>query len=364
MKIYTDIDVLTAAKSRMRYIYEEFDNVLIATSGGKDSTVVLELAIETAREMGKLPIRAFWLDQESEYQGTVDYMRYLKTRPEIDLWWFQVPFVLTNSVSLENDNYLHCWKPGEKWMREKEPDSIHENPYPKVTRFHKLIAKLNAYCFDEQYHAVLMGIRANESQTRMILMHKHVPAYKNIRWCSHGENGLRMYPIYDWGTKDVWKAIYEHGWEYNHVYDLMYKYGKKQTFMRVSSILHETGHWAIDGLHEMEPETYNALSQRVNGVATYHTGGQELYVPSRLPSVFSSWQEYRDYLLKHLIAEEHKAKFQNRIDKQSGELWAQQHVKEIIINDYEGVTNGNAARAIQVKEFQSQPSKQSIMDIY
>lgn len=113
MKLYTNIDVLTAAKSRIRYAYEECKNVLISVSGGKDSTVVLELSIEIAREMGRLPVIATFLDQESEYEGTIDYMRYLQTRPdEIKLWWWQIPFVLTNSTSSETDNYLHCWKPG------------------------------------------------------------------------------------------------------------------------------------------------------------------------------------------------------------------------------------------------------------
>lgn len=353
MKLYTKIDVLTAAKDRIRYAYENEPNVLVATSGGKDSTVVLELAIEIAREMGRLPVRAMFFDQESEYQGTVDYMRYLKTRPEIDLWWFQVPFILTNSTSLEEDNYLHCWKDGEKWMRDKEPDSIHENPYPDTNRFHKLYPKLNDYCYEGQFYLVFNGIRANESQIRTLLMYRKNPPYKNVRWSSVSSAGVKMYPIYDWTSKDVWKAMYEHDWKYNRIYDLMYKFGTKQTYMRVSSLIHETGHWALQGLHEMEPATYNALSTRINGVATYHTGGQEMYVPQHLPMAFSGWEEYRDYLLEHLIADEHKHKFAKRFENQEGETWAKEHVAEIILNDYEGVKNEHAARAIQVTKFKS-----------
>lgn len=56
MKLYTKIDVLTAAKDRIRYAYENEPNVLVATSGGKDSTVVLELAIEIARPLGTMRI--------------------------------------------------------------------------------------------------------------------------------------------------------------------------------------------------------------------------------------------------------------------------------------------------------------------
>lgn len=37
VKVYTDINVYDAAIERLKYVFEEFDNVLVAFSGGKDS---------------------------------------------------------------------------------------------------------------------------------------------------------------------------------------------------------------------------------------------------------------------------------------------------------------------------------------
>lgn len=50
MKIYNDnLNVFDAAMKRIEYIFNEFDNVLIAFSTGKDSGVMMELAYKYAK---------------------------------------------------------------------------------------------------------------------------------------------------------------------------------------------------------------------------------------------------------------------------------------------------------------------------
>ncbi len=361
MKLYTTINVFDATLQRMRYIYENEKNVMVSCSGGKDSTVVVEMAIRVAREFDRLPVVVSFLDQESEYQGTIDYMRYLKSRKdEIKLYWWQIPFTLTNSTSSAKDNYLRCWDPDseDKWLHPKEPDSIHINPTDE-TRFHQLFPKLHGHIWGGEPYFDFLGIRSDESMGRLILMYKRNAMYKNVRWCSCEGAGFKMYPIYDWQTKDVWKSIYDNGWEYNHIYDKFYGIGIKGERMRVSSLIHETGHWGLKDLQRVEPETYQKISTRLDGAATYNTGGLGLYVPKSLPVAFGTWSEYRDYLIEHLIADEHKEAFHKRYSRQPGEAWAKQHVTEVVLNDYEGVKNKNArlSRYVERAKSESQSSK-------
>ena len=49
-KSYQDINVYDAAKERIAYLFSEFDNVLVAFSGGKDSGICLNIVYEYARE--------------------------------------------------------------------------------------------------------------------------------------------------------------------------------------------------------------------------------------------------------------------------------------------------------------------------
>jgi len=51
---YTKRTVLEAARARIRWLHTEFPRIIVNTSGGKDSTVVLHLTLEAAEELALL----------------------------------------------------------------------------------------------------------------------------------------------------------------------------------------------------------------------------------------------------------------------------------------------------------------------
>lgn len=55
----TNRSVFEAALDRIRYCYDNFDEVIVNVSGGKDSTICLELAIMVAREKGKTTCESY-----------------------------------------------------------------------------------------------------------------------------------------------------------------------------------------------------------------------------------------------------------------------------------------------------------------
>jgi predicted phosphoadenosine phosphosulfate sulfurtransferase len=305
MKIYLPEDVLTAARARVRWVFREFQHVYVGFSGGKDSTVVLNLALEAAEEMGRLPVPVVFLDQEAEWQSVIDYVRIVMADPRVSPRWLQVPFKLFNATSAEHP-WLYCWDPAEeaRWIRPKEACSIKTNVYG-TDRFHKMFAHFLRYHHISKPAVYLAGVRCEESPSRMMGL-TTTEVYKGETWgrgLDARRNHFTFYPIYDWSISDVWKAIHDHGWAYTKLYDYMYQYGVPVQKMRVSNLHHETAVRSLFYCQEIESETWEKVQQRLAGINTAGQLRSDFYGPDTLPPMFTSWYEYRDYLLDNLIAD-------------------------------------------------------------
>jgi predicted phosphoadenosine phosphosulfate sulfurtransferase len=220
MKIYRNESVLEAAKNRLRFLFDEFEEVVVNISGGKDSTVVYHLALEIAKEKGRLPLKVLFLDQEAEWQATIDQVRYSMERPEVTPLWYQIPIRLFNATSAE-EHWLQCWDPAEepKWMRPKESYSIKENSYG-TDRFTEVFKAIMKKDFGPK-SCHIVGVRAEETPARTLGL-TTAATYKWITWgkiIDKGRDQYNFYPIYDWGPVDVWKAIHDHNWPYNRCPD-------------------------------------------------------------------------------------------------------------------------------------------------
>lgn len=345
---YINKNVLEASKERISYIFDNFENIVVSISGGKDSTVLCHLALTEAHKRNR-KISLFWLDEEVVYNATCEQIEYLMNLyPENTIRkLYQIPFNLTNSASLKNGQ-MDCWEKGKHkiWMHTRNtekniisPDWSHQTiiaDKEKGFGYYDVIENIEmAY----KNTAVLVGLRGVESPNRWRAMVKN-PGFKKIYWSTKrkGENTYSFYPLYDWNVSDIWKYIAETGIKYHKYYDFAFLKGVNPNLMRVSSLTHEKSFKAIQDLPEFEPKTYEKLLKRIDGIsfAQETAKDKKMFKSQKLPKNFKTWIEYRDFLLETYPIENRKELFKKRFFKYlNNEYVAKQECKQLILNDYE-----------------------------
>ena len=98
MKVYNGLNVYESSKKRLNYLFDEFEDVYVSVSGGKDSTVALYMTLEVARERGR-NVGVFFLDQEFEYEETIKLIRKWMHLPNVVPYWLQAPLKMYNANS-------------------------------------------------------------------------------------------------------------------------------------------------------------------------------------------------------------------------------------------------------------------------
>ena len=333
MKKYLDKNVLEAARDRVSMIFDNFKDISVSISAGKDSTCLFHLFLQEAVKRDR-KIYAFFQDQEAEYQSSIDLMKIMMKHPNVIPQWYQVPIYLTNATSY-TDYFLYAWGPGEKWIREKDPMAIHEikEEYPK--RFYEFFKWYERKNKDAAY---IVGLRAEEGITRYRAVTKF-PGWHGLKWSTVSDGVNKFYPIFDWTIYDVWKFLYEFNIPYNKIYDLMYMnnyslYSK----MRVSNLIHEKSYKCLVDLPRYEPETFDKLCRRIGGIATAsrYASERQMFSNKRLPSHYKCWKDFRDFLLANIPDEGQQEMFRVRFERQDeNERTYQAQTGQLLINDYE-----------------------------
>ena len=347
---YNDQNVLEAARARIAFVFDHFENIIVSVSGGKDSTAMAHMVLTEARRRGRR-VGLFLLDEEVLYQSSVDQVEYLMGLfPEnTKRYWLQVEFNLTNASSL-SEGQLLCWEAGKHklWMRPKLPFAVQHPMWPRETQtvrdknkgfgFYDVIENFER-CFENT--AFLVGLRAageSPNRWRAVVKNPVDIGGQRIYWGTRKGANVALYPLYDWNFHDVWRYIHDEGLRYSKIYDFQFRKGYPINQMRVSSLIHERAFKSICDLPEFEPKTYNRLQKRVKGISLAQETGKaaKLFACRKLPKNFTSWIAYRDFLLDTHPDAERRPIFERRFAHHlNNEYVARQQCRQLILNDYE-----------------------------
>lgn len=273
-KRYLEQNVYEAARERIRFAYEKFERVYVSFSGGKDSGVMLNMAIDVARELGKLPVHALVIDMEAQYKHTIDFIHRMVSRSEVSVHWVCLPIHLRNAVSQIQPHWL-CWDESkrEAWVREypDHPSVIKdESFFPFFRRgmeFEEFVPLYGEWFSEGKSTACLVGIRSDESlnRYRTIASQTKTP-FEGKQWTTRiADNLYNVYPIYDWRTEDIWIVSGKSRYDYNRIYDLMHMAGLTIHQMRLCQPYGDDQRKGLYLFKMLEPETWAKVVNRVEG---------------------------------------------------------------------------------------------------
>jgi len=325
-KIYKDINVYDAAINRYDIILNEFDNYYVSVSGGKDSSIMLQLMAQEARKYGK-KFSVLYIDLEAQYQATIGHINALidATKDVVENWyWCALPLSLRNAVSAIQPKWI-CWdkKDKEKWVREyptkrKDIVLVTEDSLPdgwdwffRGMEFEEFILWF-AKWFNETHGgktAAGIGIRSDESLNRFrTIVSDKKERYKNYPWTTRVHckskvlNCWNFFPLYDWRTEDDWTAVAKLNLLFNPIYELMYKNGLSIYEQRLCQPYGDDQRKGLDQYRTLEPETWEKVLNRVEGVnfgniycRTSLLGNIKSEKPDNL-----TWEQYAVFLLESI----------------------------------------------------------------
>ncbi|HIZ04457.1 MAG TPA: DUF3440 domain-containing protein [Candidatus Phocaeicola gallistercoris] len=308
-------NVYELVQERLKIIFNEFDNVYVSFSGGKDSGVLLNLCIDYIRKNNlQRKIGVFHMDYEIQYQMTIDFVdRVLKAHKDIlEVYRVCLPFRVATCTSMYQ-SYWRPWDPKlqDSWVREMPENAMTQKDFPDLDAamwdydFQLYFAQWLHNKKKATRTCCLVGIRTQESFTRWRCIHQVVKStlYHKYSWTSKISNDVyNAYPIFDWKTTDVWTANGKFKWDYNCLYDLYYKAGVSLERQRVASPFISEAIESLALYKAIDPNTWGRMIGRVNGVNfasiygnTHATARHDIKLPQGY-----TWKSFMYFLLSTL----------------------------------------------------------------
>lgn len=296
--------------------------IYVSFSGGKDSTVLLDLVYRQTRARG-WTLDVLFIDWEAQYQATIDHVARTLAQPGLRPWWLCLPLTDCNENSMYDLTWT-AWDPAarDRWVRAL-PDmpGVISDPaqlpcYRAGMTFEALAPAWNRWFARERGVGIsLIGIRADESINRYrAIKSQRRHMLRSWHWTTQiSTRAFMAYPIYDWHVEDIWTYLARTGTPYNPIYDLMWQDGTSLTNMRICEPYTREARFGLAQHARLEPATWARMLDRVPGVAfgASHHGDELLAGRLVRPATCATWAIYGDLLLR-TIPEDARAHYEGR----------------------------------------------------
>jgi predicted phosphoadenosine phosphosulfate sulfurtransferase len=283
IRVPNGLDVFQSSYDRLVELYSKpEDEVVVSFSAGKDSMVVLEMAILAAQDADRLPVKVLMRDEEIMFPGTYEYAERVAARPEVDFHWIYAQQPVLNVFNRENP-FIWVFDPlldESEWVR-RPPDIAYKIDELNIN---EMITKQRFPCEGDLWQVT--GVRASESAARRY----SVFSAKGWKTKPNRMGTRAARPIFDWKDSDVWKAVQDFKWDYNSAYDVLYRNGVKASGLRIAPpTMSAAGVGLLSIAIRAWPQWFDKVAKRAPGIRTAAKFGRRAVTPVRRTG--ESWED-------------------------------------------------------------------------
>lgn len=254
------IDVVEAAKIRIRNVFRNGLPVYMSFSGGKDSLCLAQLVMNLIQtgEVNPAQLTVQFIDEEAIFPCMDEKVRewrkkFMLVGAKFD--WFCLEVKHFNCFNeLSNDETFICWDRNKKdvWVRQPPPFAIRSDPLLKsrIDSYQDFLARIRSD------GVTITGIRTAESIQRLQNVAKLLSSGKTMT----GNN--QVFPLYDWGNNDVWLYLFKEKVDIPEIYLFMWQSGIQKGHLRVSQFFSIDTARSLVKMNEYYPDLMERIVRR------------------------------------------------------------------------------------------------------
>lgn len=252
-----DINVLDAAKQRIKNVFSNGVKVYMSFSGGKDSIVLASITYNLIKEGEIDPslLTVQFIDEEGMYDDVIEIVmawrkKFILAGAKFEWYCVEVKHFSCFNMLTEDETFV-CWDRYEEdnWIRKPPPFAIRSHPLldARMENYQTFLPRTT------QDGIIMIGTRASESVQRLINM-----SDRNMN-----QLGDRKFvPIYDWKDHDVWLYLYQNHIDIPISYVQMWQVGVAKNQLRISQFFSIDTAKCLVKMAEFKPDLMNRIIKR------------------------------------------------------------------------------------------------------
>lgn len=255
-----NIDVVEAAKIRIRNIFRNGLPVYMSFSGGKDSLCLSQLVMNLIQtgEINSAQLTVQFIDEEAIFSCIDKKVREWRKKfilAGAKFEWFCLEVKHYNCFNeLSNDETFICWDRYKKdvWVRQPPAFAIRNHPLlkPRADAYQDFLPRISSDGI------TITGIRTAESVQRLQNVATMTRAGKSLT------KRRQIFPLYDWTDNDVWLYLLREKIDIPEIYLFLWQSGTRKGQLRVSQFFSIDTAKSLVKMNEYYPDLMEKIVRR------------------------------------------------------------------------------------------------------